>query len=102
MFSYNISWGATKKEVERFLADRVNNATKAPDMLALIFAALAVGMQIGVFDRSDSRWLEAAMAESHENGKAWRKFPLFLMLSHHPLTCAQSVPVCKRSVTHPS
>lgn len=68
----------TKKEVERFLADRVNNATKAPDMLALIFAALAVGMQIGVFDRSDSRWLEAAMAESHENGKAWRKFPLTL------------------------
>lgn len=76
----------TKKEVERFLADRKSNANKAPDMLALIFAALAVGMQIGVYDRNGCQWLKASMAESHLAGKAWRKFPLFLMLSRHPLT----------------
>jgi len=76
----------TKKEVERFLADRKVNANKAPDMLALIFAALAVGMQIGVYDRNGCQWLEASMAESHLAGKAWREFPHPLMLSHHRLT----------------
>ena len=75
----------TKKEVERFLADRKSNANKAPDMLALIFAALAVGMQIGVYDRNGRQWLEASMAESHIAGKAWRKFSPFVMLWYHKL-----------------
>lgn len=68
----------TTKEVERFLADRGNNANKAPDMLALIFAALAVGVQRGVFDRFPDQWYKGTMANSmagaHEKGKAWRKF----------------------------
>ncbi|KAM0720357.1 hypothetical protein Q7P37_004493 [Cladosporium fusiforme] len=55
----------TKKEVERFLEDRKTNATKAPDMLALLFATLAVGVQIGVHDRNGRRWLEAPMEEAH-------------------------------------
>ena len=70
----------TKIEVERFLADRRSNANKAPDMLALIFAALAVGMQIGVYDRNGSQWTQASMDESHIAGKAWRK-------SLHSLVC---------------
>lgn len=67
----------TTKEVERFLADQNNNANKAPDMLALIFAALAVGMQRGVFERCSDQWYKGtmadAMAEAHEKGKIWRK-----------------------------
>jgi hypothetical protein len=63
----------TKKEVERFLADRKNNAARAPDMLGLIFAALAVGTQIGVYDRNNRQWLEASMAESHSKSEVWRK-----------------------------
>jgi hypothetical protein len=65
----------TKKEVERFLADRKNNATKAPDMLGLIFAALAVGMQIGVFDQNGCQWHQPSMANSHNKGEVWRKLP---------------------------
>lgn len=67
----------TTKEVERFLADRVNNTNKAPDMLALIFAALAVGIQRGVFERFSDRWYKGTMAEAmagaHDKGKAWRR-----------------------------
>jgi hypothetical protein len=69
----------TKKEVERFLADRKNNAEKAPDMLGLIFAALAVGMQIGVFDQNGCQWHQPSMAISHSKGEAWRKLSTFVL-----------------------
>lgn len=68
----------TKKEVERFLADRRNNATKAPDMLALIFAALAVGIQIGVDGHDGRQWLEASTPGLHNKGEAWRKISSFI------------------------
>lgn len=51
----------TRKEVEHFLAD-AKNAEVYPDRLALIFAALALGAQAGVFDKHGGRWVEDAMA----------------------------------------
>lgn len=63
----------TKREVERFLEDRETNATKSPEMLGLIFATLAVGLQIGVFDQSSGQWLEASMASSHRRGEVYRR-----------------------------
>lgn len=51
----------TKKEIERFLAHPEDNAFRHPDMLALIFAALAQGLQMGVYDKSGGRWIEGAM-----------------------------------------
>ncbi|KAI9836348.1 MAG: hypothetical protein M1837_003396 [Sclerophora amabilis] len=55
----------TTKEIERFLSDPKGNSFKYPDMLALIFAALAQGLQNGVFDKSGGEWVEGAMeAES--------------------------------------
>lgn len=63
----------TKKEVERFLEDKESNAFKAPDMLGLIFATLAVGMQIGVYDRNECQWLGAPMESSHARSECYRK-----------------------------
>ncbi|KAK4542876.1 hypothetical protein LTR36_006065 [Oleoguttula mirabilis] len=47
----------TKREVERFLADGEGNAQKYPDMLALLLATLATGLQMGVYDRSGGKWV---------------------------------------------
>jgi hypothetical protein len=38
-----------QKEVERFLENAEENAEKVPDLLALIFAALALGVQLDTF-----------------------------------------------------
>ncbi|KAK5724194.1 hypothetical protein LTR17_013576, partial [Elasticomyces elasticus] len=54
----------TKKEVERFLANSDSNAQKHPDMLALIFATLATGLQMGEHDRSGGKWEEGSMAKT--------------------------------------
>lgn len=63
----------TKKEFERFLKNRKNNANNAPDMLGLMFMTLAVGMQIGAFDRNGGQWLGASMADSQQEGEVYRK-----------------------------
>lgn len=51
----------TKSEVERFLADDRKNAETFPDMLALLFAALALGSQHSVYDRCNKKWVPGAM-----------------------------------------
>lgn len=63
----------TRKEVERFLNDAEANALKAPDMLGLIFATLAAGMQMGVHDRSGGMWVQGAMEASHQRSECYRK-----------------------------
>lgn len=50
----------SKNEVERFLSDVPNNATQAPDMLALIFAMLATAYQMGVHDQYEG-WKDGAL-----------------------------------------
>ena len=57
----------TAKEVDRFLANAEENAFKHPDMLALIFAALAQGLQSGVYDKCGGNWVEGAM-----EAEAWK------------------------------
>ncbi|KAF2488279.1 hypothetical protein BU16DRAFT_419951, partial [Lophium mytilinum] len=51
----------TTTEIERFLSDVQTNAEMFPDMLALIFAALALGSQNGVYDKCNGKWVEGAM-----------------------------------------
>lgn len=46
----------TRKEVQRFLDDKEKNAEVHPDMLALIFATVATGVQMGQYDRSGGQW----------------------------------------------
>lgn len=52
----------TRREVERFLSDAEGNAERHPDMLALIFATLATGMQMGVYDKHNG-WRPGAVEE---------------------------------------
>jgi hypothetical protein len=70
----------TLKEIDRFLANAEDNAFRHPDMLALIFAALALGLQNGVYDRSGGEWVEGAMER-----EAWKGD----LYSTHP-TCSPS------------
>jgi hypothetical protein len=46
----------TKNEIERFLSDPERNARMCPDMLALIFAAIALGSQHSVWDKAGGQW----------------------------------------------
>jgi hypothetical protein len=46
----------TRSEVERYLADPRRNAHLCPEMLALLFAAIALGGQHSIWDRSGGQW----------------------------------------------
>ncbi|KAF2198845.1 hypothetical protein GQ43DRAFT_474169 [Delitschia confertaspora ATCC 74209] len=61
----------TKSEVERFLSDAKKNALRFPDMLALLFAALALGCQNSVFDKCGGKWVEGAMEKEKINGDVY-------------------------------
>lgn len=63
----------TKKEVERFLGDAEVNAEKSPDMLALIFATLAAGLQVGQRERSSGQPVAGTAAASHQKSDVFRK-----------------------------
>ncbi|TKA81082.1 hypothetical protein B0A55_02543 [Friedmanniomyces simplex] len=54
----------TKKEVERFLANADANGLKYPHMLALLFATLATGLQMGEHDRNGGQWVEGSMQKT--------------------------------------
>jgi hypothetical protein len=64
----------TRREVERFLNDAEDNANRYPDMLALIFATLATGLQLGQHDLNEAQWSNATAAEESRNrSDAFRK-----------------------------
>ncbi|SMY18640.1 unnamed protein product [Zymoseptoria tritici ST99CH_1A5] len=72
----------TRREVERFLDDKERNAEQYPDMLALIFATMATGMQMGVHDRCGGEWVAGAVEESR------RKSDVYLAASMQALRLA--------------
>ncbi|OCL14757.1 hypothetical protein AOQ84DRAFT_371003, partial [Glonium stellatum] len=61
----------TATEIERFLSDAQKNAEMFPDMLALLFAALAQGSQNGVFDKCGGKWVEGAMEAESKKGDVY-------------------------------
>jgi hypothetical protein len=63
----------TKSEVERFLDDPRRNAQMCPDMLALLFAAIALGGQHSVWDRSGGQWGANAMHFEVAKGNIYSK-----------------------------
>lgn len=67
----------TKKEVERFLSDVEGNAEKFPDMLALIFATLATGMQMGVYDVHGG-WVADLVEQTRKKSDVYCEFKLVL------------------------
>lgn len=68
----------TKKEVQRFLDDKQKNAEFHPDMLALIFATVATGMQMGQYDRSGGRWDYNDLESTRMTSDALSRFLLWL------------------------
>lgn len=62
-----------RKEVEQFLSDSTKNAEMFPDMLALMFAALARGAQCGAFDKCGGKWVARAMAAEGSKGDVYSK-----------------------------
>jgi hypothetical protein len=69
----HIPFEITRSEVERFLDDPRRNAQMCPDMLALIFAAIALGGQHSVWDRSGGQWEAEAMDFEDRKGKVYSK-----------------------------
>ncbi|KAK3725936.1 hypothetical protein LTR37_000084 [Vermiconidia calcicola] len=61
----------TRKGVEQFLSDGERNAELYPDMLALIFATLATGLQMGQYDRSGGQWLEGAVDQTRKRSDVY-------------------------------
>lgn len=80
----------TKREVERFLDDAEGNAQKYPDMLALIFATLAMGLQLGQWDRDDGQWVEGAMAGTTRTADIYGEWNCQPHLTQASLTRAHS------------
>ena len=62
---------STTKEVDRFLADPRKNAELFPDMLALIFACLALGIQLGSWDRNDRQWIAESLETEASRGDVY-------------------------------
>lgn len=63
----------TKKEVERFLSNAEWNAERCPDMLALIFATLATGLQMGQCERSGGQWIAGAVEATRRESDIFRE-----------------------------
>lgn len=61
----------SENEVRRFLDDKILNAERHPDILALLFAAVAKGMQIGQYERSGNRWLRQDLRMMRSHGDAF-------------------------------
>ncbi|KAF2678841.1 hypothetical protein K458DRAFT_394485 [Lentithecium fluviatile CBS 122367] len=61
----------TRSEVERFLSDPWHNAKMCPDMLALLFAALALGAQHSAWDKSGGRWNAETMKKEMDKGNVY-------------------------------
>lgn len=64
----------TRKEIDRFLESPTDSALRYPDWLALIFAAAALGIQAGVYDRSGDRWAAKDVEEARRNGDMYSKW----------------------------
>lgn len=71
-FSFpHVSASCTPAVVKGFLDNIEHNAQTEPDMLALLFATLAHGMQNGVYDRCGQTWIAGAVENSYRQGDVW-------------------------------
>ncbi|KAL8939534.1 MAG: hypothetical protein Q9211_002699, partial [Gyalolechia sp. 1 TL-2023] len=61
----------TETEVQRFLSNVKENADKHPEMLALLFATLAQGIQNGVYDKYGGAWHVGMMESECKLGNAF-------------------------------
>lgn len=78
-----------RSEVERFLEDGHRNASNSPDALALLFAMIATGMQVGSYDRNGGEWVEGAVEESRQQSDVYSKSSSLLLYQ-----CIQLIMAC--------
>lgn len=71
----------TNSEVRRFLENVEHNAALYPDMLALLFATLAQGLQDGVYDKYGEKWVAGGVETESKKGDVYSKSR---DLSFHP------------------
>ena len=64
----------SKSKVQLFLSNVEHNSQVHPDMLALLFATLALGVQCGTYDRCGSNWIPGVMPKVLYQGNYFRKF----------------------------
>lgn len=64
----------TKTEMERFLDDPERNARMCPDMLALIFAAIALGAQHSVWDKAGEQWRAEFVDAEAKRGNVYSEY----------------------------
>ena len=64
----------SRSRVQQFLDNIEHNSQVEPDMLALLFAALALGVQCGMYDRCGGSWIPGAIGEVVYKGNYFRKF----------------------------
>ena len=70
------------RDIERFLDDGHRNASNSPDTLALLFAMLATGLQMGQCDRSGGEWGTGAVDLSRGISDAFSKLDLHQSTEH--------------------
>lgn len=64
----------SKNEIDRFLADLERNARMCPEMLALVFAAIALGAQHSVWDKCGRAWKAEVVDAEAQRGNVYGKF----------------------------
>lgn len=77
-----------KNEIERFLADAERNARMCPDMLALIFAAIALGAQHSVWDKSGEQWKAEFVDAEAQRGNVYGRYTI---IQHFTILIKSSV-----------
>ena len=65
----------THQEVQNFLDNVDHNAALHPDMLALLFATLALGLQDGTYDRCGERWVYGGVEDEAKKGDVYSMSP---------------------------
>lgn len=68
----------TKNEIDRFLDDPERNARMCPEMLALIFAAIALGAQHSVWDQCAGSWKAEVVDAEAQRGNVYGTYDRFL------------------------
>lgn len=61
----------TEAEIRGFLENVEHNAAVHPNMLALLFAALAQGLQDGVYDRNGEKWIAGSVEAESQKGDVY-------------------------------
>lgn len=64
----------TLSEVQKFLENAEHNAALHPDMLALLFSTLALGLQDGAFDRCQEQWISGSVEAESKKGDIYSEW----------------------------